>query len=229
MTFRFPRTALLLAAVLSLVAGLAAAHDSASDKAAAPRKEFVEGRDYIVIDPPVQTRSGKQIEVVEVFGYSCPHCANFAPYITRWSKEQKPDVKLEFVPAAFGGIWDAYARVYYTAVTMGVADLTHDALFEALHVERIQVRNIEDIADFYAGHGVDKTQFLSTIESFPVGDKVSDARQRVLAYGVDGTPTLIVAGKYRVLAPREGGFSRLLEIVDFLVEKEREERALPVR
>lgn len=229
MTFRFPRSALLLAAVLSLVAGFAVAHEPASEKAAAPRTEFVEGRDYIAIDPPVQTRSGKQIEVVEVFGYSCPHCANFAPYLNRWAKEQKPDVKLELVPAAFGGIWDAYARVYYTAVTMGVADLTHDALFEALHAERIPVRNMDDIAGFYAGHGVDKAQFMSTIESFPVGDKVSDARQRVLAYGVDGTPTMVVAGKYRVLAPREGGFSRLLEVVDFLVAKEREEQARPVR
>ncbi len=226
MTFRFPRSAFLLAAVMSLVASLAAAQDAAPEKTAAPaRPEFVEGREYTVIDPPVQTRSGKQIEVVEVFGYSCPHCAHFAPYLSRWAKEQKPDVKLELLPAAFGGIWDAYARVYYTALTMGVADLTHDALFEALHVERIPVRNMEDIAGFYAEHGVDKAQFLSTIESFPVGDKVSDARQRAVAYGVDATPTVIVAGKYKVLAPREGGFPRLLEVVDFLVEKERAAQA----
>ena len=74
----------------------------------------------------------------------------------QWLKEQKPDVKFDLVPAAFGGIWDVYARVYYTALTMGVADITHDALFKALHEERIPVKNMEDIANFYAEHGVDK-------------------------------------------------------------------------
>lgn len=220
MTFRFPLSARLLAVALLAFAGLATAQEAASSKAVEP--EFVEGREYTRLDPPAQVRSsGNQIEVVEVFGYNCVHCAHFAPFVSQWAKEQKPDVKFDLVPAAFGGIWDVYARVYYTALTMGVADITHDALFKALHEERIPVKNMEDIANFYAEHGVDKAQFLSTIDSFPVNDKIADARQRALAYGVDATPTVIVAGKYKVLAPREGGFPRMLKVIDFLVEKER--------
>lgn len=180
-----------------------------------------EGLDYVLIDPPVATHSGDKIEVVEVFGYSCSHCANFAPMIKDWTQKQADDVKVEFVPAVFGGVWEVYARVYYTAQTMGVADITHDELFEALHVERRAVSKIEDIADFYAEHGVDKDQFLATLDSFPVNAKIAEARTRVTGYGVEGTPSMVVAGKYRVMAPREGGFKRMLEITDFLVAKER--------
>jgi protein dithiol oxidoreductase (disulfide-forming) len=38
---------------------------------------------------------------------------------------------------------------------------------------------------------------------------------------VDGTPSLIVNGKYRVVAPREGSFTKMLQITDWLVAKER--------
>ncbi len=133
-------------------------------------------------------------------------------------------MKVEYLPAAFGGIWEVYARVFYTADTMGVVEATHEALFKALHEEHRPINKIEDLADFYAEHGVNKEQFLSTMDSFPVNAKLDDARSRAMAMGVDGTPTMVVAGKYRVTAPREGGFERMLEITDFLVAKERAAR-----
>ena len=181
----------------------------------------IEGQDYTVIDPPVATLSGDRIEVAEVFGYSCVHCAHFAPIISEWKKSQPADVRVEYVPAVFGGIWEIYARVYYTAESLGVLDLTHDQLFEALHTERRPINKIEDIADFYAEHGVDKDNFLATLNSFPVNAQIETARKRAMGWGVDATPTMIVAGKYKVQAPREGGFKRMLEIVDALVAKER--------
>lgn len=184
----------------------------------------VEGQDYFLIDPPAATHSGDRIEVVEVFGYSCPHCAHFAPLLAEWKVGQPADVKVEYMPAVFGGIWETYARIYYTADTMGVAEATHLALFQALHEERRPINKIEDIAELYAEHGVDKDQFMSTLESFPVNAKMADARTRVMAMGVDATPTMVVAGKYRITAPREGGFERLLQITDFLIHKERAER-----
>ncbi len=207
---------LFLLFCLSLAALIFAPHAFAADP--------VEGEDYTLIDPPVATQSGDKIEVVEVFGYSCSHCAHLAPVISKWKAQQPEDVKVEYLPAAFGGIWEVYARVFYTADTMGVVDATHDALFEALHEERRPVNKIEDIADFYAEHGVDKEQFISTMDSFPVNAKLANARTRAAGYGVEGTPTLIVEGKYRVMAGKTGGFERMLEITDFLVEKERKAR-----
>src|SRR5690606_40335280 len=63
----------------------------------------VAGVDYQVIEngQPFQPVAGK-IEVAEVFGYTCPHCANFDPILEAWAKRQPADVNLVLVPGAFG-------------------------------------------------------------------------------------------------------------------------------
>lgn len=200
---------LLATAVLLLLSPLALA-------------QYEAGRDYFGITPAQPTASGDKIEVVEVFGYPCIHCAHAAPVIREWSKGLEPDVQLTFMPAVFGGVWEAFGRAYYTAETMGVMEKTHDKLFEVIHTEKRQFRNLEDIASFYADYGVSKEAFLSGLQSFPVNAKINQAIEQVRAYGVEGTPTMIVNGKYRVMSPGgEDGFEKMLQIVDFLVSKER--------
>jgi protein dithiol oxidoreductase (disulfide-forming) len=181
----------------------------------------VAGTDYFAIDPP-QPVAGDKIEVVEVFGYPCIHCANAAPVIKEWSKGLGPDVKLSFVPAVFGGVWEAFGRAFYTAETMGVMEKTHDRLFEVVHTEKRQFRNLDDIASFYADYGVSKETFLGTMTSFPVNAKISQAVQQVQAWGVDSTPTIVVNGKYRVQARGgEDGYEKMMQVVDFLINEER--------
>ena len=36
--------------------------------------EFVAGKNYMVLDKPVETETGNQVEVRELFWYFCPHC-----------------------------------------------------------------------------------------------------------------------------------------------------------
>lgn len=185
-------------------------------------QDFQPGRDYFPIEPAQPTASGDKIEVVEVFGYSCVHCANAAPAIAQWRKGLAPDVQLSFMPAVFGGIWEIYARVFYAAETMGVMERTHERLFEVLHTERRPIGTLDDIAAFYAEYGVSKEQFLATLESFPVGAKVANAQRQVPAWQVEATPTIVVNGKYRVLSPGgDDGYQKMLQVVDFLVAKER--------
>ena len=162
-----------------------------------------------------------KIEVVEVFGYSCIHCAHLAPQLATWKKALPDDVKLDYMPAVFGGVWEVYGRAYYAAETMGVLANTHDALFEALHTEKRKIGSLDDLGTWYAEHGVDKAQFLAAMESFTVNTKIARAQEQVPRYGVDGTPSLIVNGKYRVVAPREGSFTKMLQITDWLIERER--------
>ena len=48
----------------------------------------------------------------------------------------------------------------------------------------------------------------------------ADAKTR--AYEVTGVPTMVVNGKYRIDGKMAGGNKEMLEVVDFLVAKERE-------
>ncbi|WP_457319655.1 thiol:disulfide interchange protein DsbA/DsbL, partial [Stenotrophomonas sp. P5_B8] len=101
--------------------------------AATPIK-LVEGTDYEVIEAPgPYAPLASKIEVVEIFGYTCPHCARFEPQLEAWAAKLPKDVRFTPVPAAFGGIWDSFARAYFAADQLGVAKRSHRAMFEALH------------------------------------------------------------------------------------------------
>jgi len=101
-------------------------------------------------------------------------------------------------------------------------DATHEAMFDAIHRERslpVQGVSTDAIADFYASHGADAAEFAQTMESFAVSGQLRRARQFTDRTGVDSTPTMIVNGKYRVIAGQD--FQEVLRIVDYLVEQER--------
>lgn len=183
----------------------------------------VEGRDYQLLGAPATQASGP-IKVVEVFAYTCPYCASLEPVIASWSSKLPDDVAFSQQPAPFGGPSETYSRAFYAAQAMGALDSVHPALFRALHVERRALRTAEDVAAVAAEQGVDKEQFLATMKSFAVNARIAQAKQAVASYAIAGTPTLIVADKYRVSVPREGGFERMLQIVDALVEQERAAR-----
>ena len=183
----------------------------------------VAGTDYAVIAGGSPFRPGSdKIEVVEVFGYTCPHCATFEPLVSAWAAKLPADV--DFVPLAapFGGYWMPYAKAYYTAQTMGVLDKTHQAMFNAIHVDRtLPVQPLptdEQLAAFYAKHGANPQQFASTMESFAINAKLKRAQQFLMSSGVDSTPQLVVNGKYRITG---NGFEDILRIADHLIAQER--------
>jgi len=201
------------------VALFLATHCIAQDTVAEP---FRAGVDYHQIEPAQPTSSGDKIEVIEVFGYSCGGCAAFQPHVSTWKGKLADDVSFAYVPAVFGGIWENFARAYFTAETMGILDKTHEEMFKAVHIEK-NIRSADEIPAFYARHGISAEDFAATMNSFAVNAKVSRAKQQVPRYGVSSTPTMIVAGKYRIEvgSNQTNTYSRILEIVDFLVAKER--------
>jgi thiol:disulfide interchange protein DsbA len=186
------------------------------------------GIDYEVLSAPQPTWGQGRIEVAEVFGYPCIHCANLQPLVNEWHKTLPADVRFEYVPAAFGGPWDTFARGYFAAQLMNVDEKTHDAVFKAFHIEHSAGNGTEDdVAGLYARLGVDRDRFLSTMKSFGVTAKLDRARQFAQRAGVTGTPSIIVNGKYRVGSTRDRGFAGMLSTVDYLVALERAGQVAP--
>ena len=181
----------------------------------------VEGKDYVVIadGKPYAALDGK-VEVAEVFGYTCIHCAHFQPVLSRWQKAQPAWVRFTPVPAAFGGYWTPYARAYYAAAKLRVLAKSHDAVFKAVHATgKLPIQNVsnQEIAAFYAGYGADPKAFVAAMNSPATDLLIQRAQDFATATGVEGTPTLIVNGKYRVLG---SSFDDSLRIADFLVARE---------
>lgn len=209
-----------------LLAGLIATSAAFAADAPAPAS-WEEGKNYFPVNPPQPTATGDKVEVLEVFSYACPHCAHFQPYAEQLKQSLPAGAVFAYMPAIFNPSWEPYARAYYTAESLGVLDQTHQALFDALHRDHLPMRTIDDLAGFYAEHGVDKAKFLATSASFEIESKLSRAQTIVKADGVDGTPSIVVNGKYRVTGASAGGYPQLIELVDWLVQKEIDTKSKP--
>jgi thiol:disulfide interchange protein DsbA len=185
----------------------------------------VAGADYVEIPggQPFEPGSGK-IEVVEVFSYTCPHCASFEPMVLAWRAKQTADVKFTPVAGPFGANPIPFSKAFYAAQSLGLLAKTHEPMFRAVHIDRsldVQDANDESIAAFYARYGADPKQFASTMSSFAVDAKQKRATQFMQRSGVDSSPSIIVDGKYRVTGK---SLEDVLRITSHLVVQERAAR-----
>jgi thiol:disulfide interchange protein DsbA len=198
---------------------------AAAAQALAPGQTWVEGKNYYLIDPPQPTETGTKVEVLEVFSYGCPHCNEFQPIAENIKKALPAGAQMRYLPAEFGReSWKTFARAYYAAEAMGILDKTHGALFRAVYVDKkVDGLNptLEQIADVYhAAAGVKAEDVIATANSFAVNTKLKRADAFIKATGVDGTPTIIINGKYRLDGRSAGSFGALQELIKFLVAKE---------
>ncbi|NIM70915.1 MAG: thioredoxin domain-containing protein [Xanthomonadales bacterium] len=184
------------------------------------QEPFQEGVHYVRIDQAPAPRD--IVEVTEVFSYRCSHCNTFEPYMQAWNARKPAGVELTRIPVVFGRRdWELYARAYVTASVMGIAEQTHVPMMDAIWKERRDMRSMEALADFYAGFGVTREQFLATAESFAVDAQMRREQRQVQIYGVTGTPTLIVNGQFRVAGNQAvPSYDDMLRVVDYLVARE---------
>ncbi len=208
----------LLAAAL-LLAGL-------SQAALAEAPAYVEGEHYERLPIPVDTRDPEKVEVVEVFSYGCIHCKNFQPYVESWQESTPEYVDFYRLPATFDERWQRLAQLYYTTEALGVTDQVHDAIFRAIHDRGVNLTDPDLMAEMVeAAAGISPDQFMDVYESFSVRSRVQQAHARVVAYRISGTPSLIVDGTFRVDGRMAGGNQEMLDVVDFLVEQQRQDAA----
>jgi len=159
---------------------------------------YTEGTEYVTIGGTPQRYSNEgKVEVVEVFSYGCIHCAHFAPLAEQMRKQLPAGVVFKLLPAAFNDQWVPYARAYYAAQKLGVVEQTHLALFKAKFDDHYPISTLDEIADFYASHGVKRDDFMRIASSDEVTQQIRKDAALVQAWQVDGTPTIVVDGKYR--------------------------------
>lgn len=216
------------AVVMTLLAPLVA-------QAADTPPAFVEGRDYKLLDYPVRPRNPAKIEVVEVFAYTCPHCYHFEPLVKEWRKTVAADVDFYHSPIVWDDLAQFHAQMFYTAQALYKLDRLHDAFFKAIHVDNNMLNTPDKVYALFAKQGVTREQFDKAFNSDAVRSQVTQAKSRALGYRIGGTPEMVVNGKYRVSGSMGGkGLSeeqahrRMLQVVDFLIAKERQAKpAIP--
>ena len=191
--------------------------------ATAGAADLAVGKDYELVNP-AQTSEKAKVEVIEFFSYMCPHCDHMDPYIAKWQKTLGKDVLFTRVPVIFRPQWEAPAKLYYTLDALGEIDRLHGAAFTAIHRENADFSKDASVIDWAAKKGMERKKFSDTYNSFAVMSKAQGSKQRQAAYGIQGVPTFVVAGKYRTPDDYRGSFDEMLAIVDKLIVKARAEQ-----
>jgi len=78
----------------------------------------------------------------------------------------------------------------------------------------------EDQAKFFVAHGVDEAAFHQAYKSFAVDSKMRIAAVIGAKYGITGTPSIVVNGKFVVSPGKSKSFSRMIEITNALIAQE---------
>lgn len=198
-----------------------AGHDHApvAKEVAPAGGDYKAGIHYSVLNPAWDTET-EDVVVYEFFGYTCPHCYSFQPYMKAFEQRNHGKVKLVRVPVVFHPSWKIYAQAYYTAESMGLLDKTHEAFFEAIHQHKKQFRTIEQVADWFSdSFAVDKGQFLSTAKSFMVDGMIRKSDQMMRQMQIQSTPTLVVNGKFKPNGKQLRSREDMMNVVDYLVSQ----------
>jgi thiol:disulfide interchange protein DsbA len=177
------------------------------------------GKEYKLLNPP-QPVAGKKIEVLEFFFYGCSHCFDLQKSLHPWLKTMPKDAELTYVPTIYRDSMEPMARTFYALESMGENLKLHDKLYLAMN-EGVDLTDEAKIGDFVAKNGVDRAKFSSAYNSFTIQSKVTRARQMVRSYGIQGTPTLIVDGKYLITGLYPEDTIRVLNEVIAVARKDR--------
>ena len=182
---------------------------------------FREGVDYELLQQPGKVEVPGKIEVREFFSFSCPHCFRLESFTTEWKAKQADDVNFIMTPAAMRKDWEPLAHAYFVADALGKLETIKPDLFEAIHVKNKNLYTQADLAGFFKGCGVSEDDFNKLYNSFSVRVKVRQATALAKTYRLRGVPAIVVNAKYLVKTQSGKTFADLLDVVDFLVDKER--------
>lgn len=213
---------LIARAAVALLAVLPLACSAADDSA------FKEGTQYKTVLTPQDPIDPRKIEVTEIFWYGCPHCYAFDPVIEAWRAKAPGDVLFDRMPTSLGRAdGEVHARAFYIAEALGVGDKIHKPLFDAIHKDHKPMSTLEQVRDLFAAvAGVKPGDFDGISNSFMVDSRLRRAESLVRAYGVSSVPTVVVDGRYLTGAGMAGNHEKVIEVLDFLVDKVRKERKL---
>lgn len=180
--------------------------------------------DYRLIEQqPVET--GDKIEVIDFFWYGCPHCFNLQPALEGWIKRKPADVTLRRIPAILRDAWAPHVRIFYTLEALGELERLHQQVYHGYHVEELHMSKPDVMVQWAVRHGIDRQKWLKAYNSSETEQKVQQAKDLTRAYNVQGTPSLVVDGRYLTSSGMAGTELGMIPILDDLIRIARQQRA----
>lgn len=184
---------------------------------------FEKGKHYVELGIGQSANTDGKIEVREFFWYGCPHCYRLEPFLETWLEKRPADVVYLRTPGV-ARRWLSHAKAYYAFEALGITDKVHRPFFDAIHKGGQQLADESSIKAFLVNYGVDGQAFTKAFNSFGVRTQVEKAKQLNFRYGVESVPSVTVGGKYKTSATMAGSEHQLMQVINHLIEKIRQQR-----
>lgn len=191
-----------------------------------PALALTEGKDYETLPKAMPQVQKDKIEVLEFFGYFCIHCKNLDPILLKHVKQLPSDAYFQ----ADHVVWDpknhsGFARLAAAVNHSGVKHQANPVIFSAIFDQQIDLNDPNVTAQWLAQQtAFDGKKVLASYNSFTNQTQASRMADRTVEFDVQGTPTVIVGGKYKVLF--HNGYENGMKTIDELINKVRKERGM---
>ena len=185
---------------------------------------FRQNIEYRAIEPqPVET--GNRIEVIDFFWYGCPFCNQLQPMLEDWIKRKPPDVAVRRIPAILRDSWAAHARIFYALELLNEVERLHQRVYYSYHVEELSMSKPEVMEQWAVKNGIDRKKWLDVYFSPEVDGKMARAARATKTYTIEGTPSLVVDGRYLTSGSMAPSIKEMVPVLDELVRMARARRA----
>jgi thiol:disulfide interchange protein DsbA len=206
------------AGLLLLLAAL-----GAHAQAAPANVKATEGKTYRLI-PQQPVADPARIEVIDFFFYGCPYCNDMRPMLERWRKTLPADVVFRRVPTVRRDTWMPLARTYYTLETLGEVERLHEEVYKSYHDEELSMSQPDVMANWAQRHGIDRARWLEVYGSGEVTRRVEQARRMTEDYDIQGTPSIVVNGRYLTSSGMTDDVKLVVPVAEQLVRMATEKR-----
>ena len=184
-------------------------------------ESYVAGTHYQILQPPMQTSSLGRIEVRYFFWYGDGNSFQMESALKDWAKRQPNDVFLERTPAVWTQLMGTHASAFYALKTIGASGIANDTLLREITTSGKKLASERDLQTVLTPLGISAQNFSRAFNSFATNKQVRQAENLTRAARLSGLPTFVVGGKYKVDRRTGGSQREQLQIVDFLLQKER--------
>ena len=188
----------------------------------AQASQFVEGKHYFEIFPAMQTDSAQgKVEVIEMMWLGCPHCLE--PTMLKYKVNHPDFVEFKQVPAMLNPSWSADATTFYIAEML---DPTGEKglitkVFQAIHEQKRRLSGASSVKRFFTQLGFTSEQVDNAQNSMAFRVKIKRAQEISASSQAQSVPTIIINGKYRTSPYTAGSEAKLMQIIDMLTRKEK--------
>lgn len=182
------------------------------------------GKDYATLAKPVATAVAGKVEVIEFFGYWCPHCHHLEPKLQAWIKTLPATVNFRRIPVSWSPSHAPLQKLYFALEQIGVPEAVHAKVFSGLHVDRKPAATDADVIALGQAAGADKDKLTQAMTSFGVANKIRQAQAAAPSYQIEGVPTLVVDGRFVTSPDMAKGEDQALAVVNALIKQSRSAR-----